>query len=141
MKFYLSLLAVLAIIFSGCSGTGGSYSETPPPYTPPGTTANVTEDPIPTDTPPPETTVVDPSLSPPPPPPPPPESGQPKPWSPGGTAAQPAPRQFPKGTAVPGKPGRVISPYAPYAGEVDVTGFSAGTEVKCPYTGKIFVVP
>lgn len=138
MKLHLVIACLIAVLFAGCSSPGGGYSETPPPYTPP--TTNVTEDPIPTDTPPTQTVGTDPSL-PPPPPPPPPETSQPKPWSPGGTVAQPAPRQFPKGTAVPGKPGRVISPYAPYAGEVDVTGFSAGTEVKCPYTGKIFVVP
>ncbi len=141
MKLFFCLGSVALLLFAGCSGSGGSYSETPPPYTPPSTAATVTEDPIPTDTPPVETVVGAPTQTIPPPPPPPPESGQPKPWSPGGTAAQPAPRQFPKGTAVPGKAGRVISPYAPYAGEVDVTGFSSGTEVKCPYTGKIFVVP
>lgn len=139
MKFVFSLGLLASVLCIGCSGTGGSYSETPPPYTPPN--ATVTEDPIPTEPPPTEVTVTDPIQTPPPPPPPPPETSQPKPWTSGGTAAQPAPRQFPKGTAVPGKPGRVISPYAPYAGEVDVTGFSSGTEVKCPYTGKIFVVP
>jgi len=45
------------------------------------------------------------------------------------------------GTSVPGKPGLVISPFAPDSGYVDVTGFPPGTEVEDPYTGKIFLTP
>ena len=51
----------------------------------------------------------------------------------------PVPMQY--GVAVPGKPGFVSSPYAPSAGYVDVRGFPKDTEVKDPYSGKIFLVP
>ena len=55
-------------------------------------------------------------------------------------SATPA-REIAYGTPVPGKPGFVTSPHSPYAGYVDVRGFPPGTEVKCPYSGKIFLVP
>lgn len=58
-------------------------------------------------------------------------------------AAAPATEQksIPFGTPVAGKPGFVTSPHAPYAGYVDVRGFPPNTEVKDPYSGKIFLVP
>ncbi len=60
----------------------------------------------------------------------------------GGTAgAAPKSGGTDYGKAVPGKPGFVTSPYAPYQGYVDVRGFPPGTEVKDPYTGKVFLVP
>ncbi len=60
--------------------------------------------------------------------------------TPAPTTATPA-REMAYGTPVPGKPGFVTSPHSPYAGYVDVRGFPPGTEVKCPYSGKIFLVP
>ncbi len=50
-------------------------------------------------------------------------------------------QELPYATPVPGKPGLVTSPFAPYAGYVDVRGYPPGQEVKCPYTGKLFRVP
>lgn len=44
-------------------------------------------------------------------------------------------------TPVVGKPGFVLSPYAPEKGYVDVRGFPKDTKVKDPYTGRIFLVP
>lgn len=50
-------------------------------------------------------------------------------------------RDIPYAIPVPGKPGFVTSPYAPKAGYVDVRGFPSGTEVKDPYSGKVFLTP
>lgn len=47
----------------------------------------------------------------------------------------------PYGVKVPGKAGFVYSPFDKTAGVVDVQGMAPGTKVKCPYTGKIFIVP
>lgn len=65
------------------------------------------------------------------------------------TAASPPPAagstkvatgDYPYGIPVPGKPHLVESPYSP-GKYVDVEGFRPGTEVKDPYTDKIFLVP
>ena len=89
---------------------------------------------------------------------------QPQPFAPGGTppgsstttttetttqepASAPAPTapptakgDYPYGVPVPGKPGFVRSPYSPDK-MTDVRGYAPGTEVKDPYTQKIFLVP
>ncbi|MDD5261554.1 MAG: hypothetical protein PHD76_06855 [Methylacidiphilales bacterium] len=77
-----------------------------------------------------------------------PASSEPKPWSNSSAtpanAASPSTAQqakYPLATKVSGKPGIVRSPYAQYAGDVDVRGIAPGTQVRCPYTGKIFIVP
>jgi hypothetical protein len=49
--------------------------------------------------------------------------------------------QYPHGIPVPGKPGFVKSPYAPSKGYVDVRRYRTGAGVKCPFTGKTFIVP
>lgn len=62
------------------------------------------------------------------------------------TAPQPPPSttaakgDYPYGVPVPGKPGFVRSPYSPDK-MTDVRGYAPGTEVKDPYTQKIFLVP
>lgn len=63
-----------------------------------------------------------------------------------GSAPAPAPApptakgDYPYGVPVEGKPGFVRSPYSPDK-MTDVRGYAPGTEVKDPYTGKIFLVP
>lgn len=60
------------------------------------------------------------------------------------TAAPPTTKvakgDYPYGIPVPGKPHLVESPYSP-GKYIDVEGFPPGTEVKDPYTDKIFLVP
>ncbi len=55
---------------------------------------------------------------------------------------KPAPTSGPQyGIKVPGKAGFIYSPYAKTEGLVDVQGYAPGTKVKCPYTGKVIIVP
>ena len=48
--------------------------------------------------------------------------------------------RLPYGIPVPGKNGLVKSPFSDQ-GLVDVAGSPAQSEVRCPYTGKVFLVP
>lgn len=57
-----------------------------------------------------------------------------------GPAATAPKGDYPYGVPVPGKPGFVRSPYSPDK-MTDVRGYAPGTEVKDPYTQKIFLVP
>ncbi len=52
-----------------------------------------------------------------------------------------APKELPKGIPVEGKPGFLLSPYAPDKGYVDVTDRPPGTKVACAISGKHFTVP
>ena len=80
-------------------------------------------------------------IAPPPPSPPPPPGSETNP-APGASGTPGDTRKdYPYAQPVAGKPGFVTSPYAPYSGYVDVRGFPPGTEVKDPYTQKIFLVP
>jgi hypothetical protein len=61
---------------------------------------------------------------------------------PGSTPTNKAPRKsYAYGIPIQGKPGFVRSPYAPSKGEMDVRRYPKGTQLKCPFTGKIFIVP
>jgi hypothetical protein len=74
-----------------------------------------------------------------------PENAAPQETTPGPPPTAAAPTKtskgdYPYGIPVPGKPHLVESPYSP-GKYVDVEGFPPGTEVKDPYTQKIFLVP
>jgi hypothetical protein len=68
----------------------------------------------------------------------------PAPEGPPASAATPSTKvakgDYPYGIPVPGKPHVVESPFSP-GKYIDVEGFPPGTEVKDPYTNKIFRVP
>jgi hypothetical protein len=129
MKFSLSLALVGAFVISACT----DY-EAPPPQRPARYPADTrapqyppTQQPFnPNAGPPPEGTARE-------------ETGSPPPTAAAPTKA--AKGDYPYGIPVPDKPGFVKSPFAPDQGLVDVRGFPPGTEVKDPFTNKIFLVP
>jgi len=57
-------------------------------------------------------------------------------WAKAATSAIPQNPDLPYGTAVPGKPGLVTSPFEPASGYVEVTGFPRRTAVEDSYTGR-----
>jgi hypothetical protein len=61
---------------------------------------------------------------------------------PGSTPTNNAPRRsYAYGIPVQGKPGFVRSPYAPSKGEIDIRRYPKGAQLRCPFTGKIFIAP
>jgi hypothetical protein len=136
MKFSLSLVLFAAFLLASCSEEpppppprhrAASYPSTQAQEYPPQQQPFNPNGPVqPTSSPPAETTAASP----------PPPAAPPTKVAP----TKVAKGDYPYGIPVPGKPHLVESPYSP-GKYIDVEGFPPGTEVKDPYTDKIFLVP
>ena len=69
------------------------------------------------------------------------ETAQAKPKPSPSSRSSSAQVEFPTAKAVPGKPGYVVSPFDSSGRYVDISGYTAGSKVKDPWTDKIFIVP
>jgi hypothetical protein len=126
MKFHLSLAVILVFCFASCE-----TEEPPPPRHHHHQASAATTQP-------PEQQPFEQEYQPPPPPA---NVTSETPTPAPAASVKPTRGDIPYGIPVPNKPGFVTSPYAPNQGYVDVRGFPPGTEVKDPYTNKIFLVP
>ena len=123
-----AILALSVAFFTACESTGGGNKPKKQPggWHPPGPTQPVAPPDEPANTPDEPSNTTDKPQQP----------DSPKPPEPTVKVGD-----LPYAKPVPGKPGFVTSPYAPYQGYIDVRGFPPGTEVKDPYSGKTFLVP